>query len=264
MRYTFGTNEIALERLGKISAVFNPHSQSFIREHIRNAVGSALDLGCGPCFTTQMLSMVVPSKEVYGIDISEEFLSKAMGLFDDCVFIKHDLTNTPFPVFADVMYSRFVLAHLDNPVTLVNRWADELSFDGTLFIEEVEDIETKIDVFNRYLSVNRGLVASQGAELYAGKKLSKGKYHAKVLSNKCIALPVKNCDAAAMFYPNTVSIWEKEEYVLDTISHKERKEISSLLFEMMNSRDESTGIVWGIRRIALKNNRHDQYLEMFI
>lgn len=264
MRYTFGTNDIAAQRLQKVADIFNPHSMNFIRKYAGYPVVSAVDLGCGPGFTTHMLYMALSSREVYGLDNSEEFILKAMRRFEHCVFIRHDLSETPFPVSPEIMYVRFVLSHLPNPVRYLNSWSMELSHNGMLFVEEVEEIETDIPVFQRYLALNRGLVASQGSRLYVGKEISEGSYNLDVLVNECFELTVGNCDAAAMFYPNTVSIWEKERYVLDTLAPAQRREISGQMREIMNSNDKSAGVTWKMRRMVLKNTEYGQYYEMFI
>ncbi|MCB4792132.1 MAG: class I SAM-dependent methyltransferase [Elusimicrobia bacterium] len=260
MRYTFGTSETASQRLQKISEIFNPHSMDFIRDNIRSPITSALDLGCGPGFTTHMLSMAVNTKQVYGLDNSEEFLIKAMDRFSQCIFIRHDAKKIPFPINPDIMYMRFVLSHLANPVRLINMWINEINDGGMILIEEMEGIDTGVELFKRYLKINTGLVNSQGASLYVGKELSKGRYNADVLINECIELPVKNCDAAAMFYPNTISIWQKERYVLNNCSCKERKEISEGIKKIMNSNDGRTGTTWKMRRIVLRRSGYEMFI----
>ncbi len=261
MRYTFGTSETALRRLGKLAEIFNPSSREFVKKYLAHPVNAVIDLGCGPGFTTQMLSTAARSGAFYGFDNSEEFLVSARELSSGGVFVNHDITKTPFPLAADALYLRFVLSHLLYPVELLNRWSREMRHDGIMLVEEVEAIETDSDVFKRYLSINNALVASQGAQLFIGKTLAHGTYDAQVSLNECVSLPVSNSDAAAMFYPNTVSIWEKEAYVRDTVSAGERKDISSALRAVMQSGDKCCGITWKMRRLVLEN---DSYRELFV
>ena len=75
MKYTFGTSQIAADRLEKISDFFNPFTLRFIKEYIDYPIDSALDLGCGPGFTTNMLYHALKCDKVYGLDKSDEFLS---------------------------------------------------------------------------------------------------------------------------------------------------------------------------------------------
>ena len=65
-------------------------------------------------------------------------------------------------------------------------------------------------VFEEYLAVNKGLVASQGASLYVGGLLADGGYDAEVLSNECVEIPVPNHTVATRFLPNTLTVWEEE------------------------------------------------------
>ncbi|MFH1368810.1 MAG: class I SAM-dependent methyltransferase [Elusimicrobiota bacterium] len=264
MRYTFGTNEIAARRLEKVARIFNPHSAEFIREYVPYPVVSAVDMGCGPGFTTHLLNMTVKSKEIYGMDSSEAFLHRAMDRFSEYVFVCHDLTRMPFPLKPEVMYVRFVLSHMPDPVALVNDWTSQLNERGALLIEEVEDIKTDVPVFKRYLEINKGLVGSQRAALYVGKELSRGAYDAEILANRCVEVAVSDSAAAEMFYPNTISIWRDEPYVTSTVPASERKDISCELREIIGSGGGKSGITWKMRRIVLRNREQDPYLELFI
>jgi trans-aconitate 2-methyltransferase len=252
VKYTFGTGKIAAARLEKISDFFNPFALRLIKEFIDHSVDSALDLGCGPGFTTNMLHHALKCDKVYGLDKSDDFLSIASKRFKDCTFIKHDVTKTPFPVLSDVIYLRFLLSHLKNVAELVNRWIKELRTNGTLFIEEVEDVKTENNIFRKYLEINRGLVGSQGASLFVGSTLAKLVYDARVLCNEVITISVANWQAATWFYPNTITIWEKEKYVRNKLTATERKEISQKLLQIKESKVQTSEITWYMRRIVLK------------
>jgi trans-aconitate 2-methyltransferase len=252
MRYTFGTTKKAADRLGNIAIIFNPLAAEFLRKHIDRTIETALDLGCGPGFTTDMLYRALKCKKVYGFDNSKEMLEYAKKQFNRCSFVFHDVTDFPFPIKPDIMYVRFLLSHMENPVDLVNNWGKELKKRGWLFIEEVENIYTDIKAFKKYLHISGGLVASEGATLCVGKILSAGDYDAEVLYNEKISLPVSNSTAASWFYPNTVSIWEKEEYVLKNFSKEEQELISNGLLRILKKNDESSNITWYMRRILLR------------
>jgi hypothetical protein len=55
-----------------------------------------------------------------------------------------------------------------------------------------------------------------------------------------------------MVFPNTITIWEHEKYILDTSIERERKEISDELLRMKESRDTRKGSTWKIRKLILK------------
>ena len=252
MRYTFGTTEAAANRLEEIAKFFNPLAHQFIRHYLSDPTSSALDLGCGPGFTTDMLSRATGCPNAYGMDKSADFLKLATARFKHCIFIEHDVTKTPFPLRTDVMYLRFLFSHLKNVVELVNQWIAELQDNGILFIEEVEDVTTEVKVFQKYLKINAGLITSQGANLYVGTTIADGIYNADVLCNECVTIPVANFEAATWFLPNTLTIWKEEQYILDNVTQAEREEISTAISQIKDSGDAREGSTWKIRRLALK------------
>jgi len=98
MKYTFGTSNKAASRLESIAEFFNPLARSLVREHANEAATTAVDLGCGPGFTTDMLSHATDCPEIYGLDNSQEFLLAARERFSRYTFLQHDATQIPFPV----------------------------------------------------------------------------------------------------------------------------------------------------------------------
>ena len=73
-RYTFGTSPAAAERLRSIGDFFNPIADMHIRRFVKTRAEVAIDLGCGPGFTTAMLAGATRCRDTYGLDRSGEFL----------------------------------------------------------------------------------------------------------------------------------------------------------------------------------------------
>jgi len=251
MRYTFGTSQAAADRLNKIAEFFNPLAKDFIKQFVHRQIKIALDLGCGPGFTTHMLKQATNSKDTYGLDLSNSFLKLARKQYPEYTFLKHNVTVVPFPVNADIIYTRFLLSHLNKIVTTIDNWAGELNEDGILCIEEVEDIFTDITVFKEYLEANKGLIANQGAKLYIGKTLGNARYKNKVIYNKSVLLPVSNYQAASWFYPNTINIWKKEKFIKKLFNKNKRNAISIKLKNIMMNKNNNSDITWKMRRIVL-------------
>ena len=252
MKYTFGTDKAAAQRLEEIARFFNAAAKDFIREHVDGPIGSALDLGCGPGYTTGMLSSAIYCPNVYGMDISSKFSRMAAERFPHCTFVEHDVTKAPFPVRPELMYVRFLLSHLRDVVDVVNLWMTQLSGAGRLIIDELEMVETEVPVFKEYLSVNEALIASQGASLYVGRLLAAGCYEAQVLHNECVDLPVSNVDAATWFLPNTLTIWEEDPYILEKVAPARRREISGEIRGIKEAGDPRMGNTWKMRRLVLQ------------
>lgn len=255
MKYTFGSGQTAADRLFEISKFFNAHAVEFIKMYNNKDNCSGLDLGCGPGYTTKMLSEAISSGDVTGLDISENFIKRAKEMFPALHFIKHDITVTPFPVAADIAYGRFILSHLKNPVPLINLWVTQLHGNGLLCIDELEDIYTKTEVFKKYLKINTGLVAGQGADLFVGRILGAGEYQYRVLCNESKKLAVPEWRAASWFYPNTVSIWKNDGYVTSRVTEEERMEIADNMKHIMDSRVNDGNTHWIMRRMVFQKGQ---------
>jgi trans-aconitate 2-methyltransferase len=251
MKYTFGTDRAAAQRLEEIARFFNPLAADFIREYVDGPPGSALDLGCGPGYTTDMLSSAIDCPDVYGMDISSQFLMMAAERFPHCTFIEHDVTETPFPEQAEVMYVRFLLSHLRDVVDLVNRWTTQLTAHGRLIMDELEGVDTEVPVFQEYLAINEALVSSQGASLYVGGNLAEGVYDAEVLCNVCVEIPVPNYTVATWFLPNTLTVWEEEPYVLEKVAPDRRRAIAGEILRIKEAGDARVANTWKMRRLVL-------------
>ena len=251
MRYTYGTSDAAARRLENIAGFFNPHSRSFVLEHMGAGASSVLDLGCGPGFTTEMLAGVLPDATVVGLDKSADFLQTARERRPDLRFIEHDVTATPFPIAADLAYARFLLSHLTDVVALVDQWADALTPGGVLLVEEFEGVETDVPVFERYLEIGAAMTRAQGADLAVGQTLAGGTYDHTVLCNRMDRLPVPNALAAGWFHPNTVTVWQEDAYVLENVDAAERDRISDELARIRGGGAGQGQTTWHMRRLAL-------------
>jgi trans-aconitate 2-methyltransferase len=252
MKYTFGTSIEAASRLEDIARFFNPLAASLIERYASESPKVAIDLGCGPGFSTDMLSRAGRARETIGLDDSPEFLATARDRFRHCRFIEHDVTRTPFPATADIMYVRFLLSHLPEPVELMRQWATQLRPGGVLVLDETEAVESEVDVFRRYLSASAALVASQGARLFVGAELAGKDYRARTLLDECAVWPVPDSRAATWFLPNTKTVWRSSDVVLGLLSLSEIEGISGALSDLAGSEEKDSRITWRIRRIVLK------------
>lgn len=252
-KYTFGTSPKAALRLEEIAGYFNPLAAVFIRQLIPEIPDIALDMGCGPGFTTNMLAEATGCQATYGMDTSPEFLKIARQQFCNCTFLEHDVTAVPFPVTANIMYARFLLCHLREPLDVIDDWMSQLKPGGLLFIEEIDTIDTYLDVFRTYLFLAEGIVAAQGASLFVGETLARAEYQWEVILNEPVELPVMNRQAASWFHWNTQTIWKENTFVLDQLSPGERESIAEQLAQLRAGEDSVSSITWKMRRLVLKN-----------
>jgi trans-aconitate 2-methyltransferase len=138
-RYTFGDGERAARRLELLARAFEPSSRAFLTAAVPRPPRLALDLGCGPGFSTAVVADATRAARTIGLDRSDAFLDAARRAFPMLEFVRHDVATPAFPTSRpDLVFARLVLAHLPAPASLARRWADRLEPGGRLLLEEME------------------------------------------------------------------------------------------------------------------------------
>lgn len=170
MQYLFGDTDIAAQRLHVLAEVFAESSGPFVRDATLSRPGFAVDLGCGPGFSTHLLAEILQGEHISGIDNSHHFISLAQQTRTGRVsFYLHDVTSVPFPVGpSDLIYCRFLLTHVKEPQGVIAKWATQLRPGGLLLMEEAEWIETKHPVLAPYVRIVEALLEHQSNDLYVG------------------------------------------------------------------------------------------------
>lgn len=250
-RYTFGTGAAASERLGRLHAVFGPVSLAWARRYAPSAGTVALDLGCGPGWTTQMLADA-GCREVTGLEESAVFIAEAKQRFPACRFIRHDVTRLPLPVEPSLIYARFLLSHLSSPAARLTAWCEELQPDGLLLSEEVEAINTRVGLFRDYIAGSEALVRSKGGELFIGRDLAAAAEVRGAVENEAFSLAVPAQAAAAMFLPNARGAWEASEALREAVPEPQRRRIVEELAAVCEGRRREPDLTWVLRRIVLR------------
>ena len=143
-RYLFGDSDVASHRLRVLSEVFVESSRRFLRAAAPDRPGLAVDVGCGPGYTTRLVADVLRPRRMVGIDRSEAFITEARRTGGSNVsYLVHDAAAVPFPVGpADLIYARFVATHLSDPTTTIRGWATQLVPGGLLLLDETDSIST--------------------------------------------------------------------------------------------------------------------------
>lgn len=248
--YAFGDDGVAAERLGVLQGVFGSASAAFVTEWRPARVELALDLGCGPGFTTRMVAELCRGARVIGLDASDAFLALAD---DDIEVMRHDVTVMPFPVpRADLVYARYLLAHLDEPNACVRAWSTQMRAGGRLLLEEVEAIEAGPAVFGRYLATVAAMMCDEGHELYVGPSLDTvavAPGSRRVFSGLTEVRPTTG-EAARMFLPN-LGVWRSRPAVRAHADEATLDRLAAELQALTNS--ESRGeIVWHMRQTVFE------------
>jgi trans-aconitate 2-methyltransferase len=251
-RYTFGATDAARERLDLLARIFEPSSFAFLEAVVDAEPQLALDLGCGPGHTTALVRRATSARRVVGIDAASSFIEAAVARFGGAgvEFIVADVMSLPAEVTpADLIFARFLLAHLPDPPTRVAEWVAHLTPGGALAVEEVEDIVTDEPAFRSYLEMTRDLVASTGATLYAGPRLAGVESTAGAISSNVVELTVPASDAARMFSLNLDSLRD-DPWVRRHRTGEQLARLNASLVEL-SSATAADDVTWRLRQVVL-------------
>jgi trans-aconitate 2-methyltransferase len=172
--YTFGDSDLAAARLGLLAEVFEPSSARLLARLADPGGELALDLGCGPGYTTELVAQHVAAKSVVGLDQSSRLLEQATRERLDArlSFVRCDVANAPFPLpAAGFLYSRFLLTHLREPAQAVRTWARAAAPGARLVLEETASMSGEHPAFARYYALVERMQAHYGQRMYIGREL---------------------------------------------------------------------------------------------
>lgn len=253
MSYLFKDTDLAAQRLQVLADVYAPSSRAFLQDTISAVPQLAVDLGCGPGYTTHLLAEVTSCTRAIGLDNSEHFLTLARrNATERMTFMQHDITQVPFPTEAcDLVFCRMLLTHLRDPQNVIESWATQLRPQGLLLMEEVEWIKTEHPLFRMYLGIVATLLERQANMLYIGPLLDQQQVGngLKRRMSRVYHLPVSTKQAATMFSMNVPS-WKNQPLVQECYETSTIERLEQDLRELAEHSTSEGEIEWGMRQIA--------------
>jgi trans-aconitate 2-methyltransferase len=184
--YTFGDNDDAADRLALLARAFGPSSEAFLAR-VRDAASwaarslRAVDLGCGPGFTTELLHRAVLADETWGLDASERLVARARtevgaahdrGTTQGLMFAVHDVNRAPFPVASvDVFYARYLFTHVVSPHEVLEACAKAGAAGALLAIEDNCSLESADPLFTDYYRRVETMHSHYGQNMWVGERL---------------------------------------------------------------------------------------------
>ena len=75
--YAFGDSDLAARRLARLAETFEGSSAAFVRRSVDSRPRLAVDLGCGPGYSTHLIANTLNPERTVGLDNSESFLAHA-------------------------------------------------------------------------------------------------------------------------------------------------------------------------------------------
>lgn len=256
--YLFGDTDLAARRLKVLANTFGASSRLFMAEAADRPPRLAVDLGCGPGYTTHLLADALACTRTVGLDNSEPFIALAEKTATDRVsFHVHDVTTVPFPVGpCDLIYARFLLTHQAEPETLIPRWTTQLAPGGRLALEEVESIRTEEAAFNEYLQIVDAMLTDGGHDLYVGPRIDTAGTPAGAVrrSSRVVRLPVTNDVAAKMFSMN-IRTWKDNAFVRQHCSPASIRKLEERLTQLAATPTRKKGIEWRLRQLVYEREK---------
>jgi SAM-dependent methyltransferase len=231
---------------------FEPTSRAFLAEAAPRGCAGALDLGCGPGFTTELLAAVCAPRELVGLDASEPFvaLARERGVAS-ARFEVHDVTQVPFPGgAADLIHARLLLSHLADPESVVVSWWAQLRPGGRLLLDEVESIRSEDPAFEMYLSLVRHLLAARGQQLEIGPRIERATRVAQRVHCELREVTLPPARAAEMFVPNLAEL-RTQEAVRTWASEDVLDELAAGL-RLRAQGKSGAPVTWSMRQLAIE------------
>lgn len=99
MSYTFGDNEEASRRLRRLADLYEPETRALLELAFDGCEACtprlAVDLGCGPGWSTQLLAAVLKPQRTVGLDSSEHTLPRRAQIIPGWNFCAMTSCNRP-------------------------------------------------------------------------------------------------------------------------------------------------------------------------
>jgi SAM-dependent methyltransferase len=249
-RYTFGDDERAARRLALVADVFEASSRALLGGlSVRPRL--ALDLGCGPGFSTALVATATGAATTVGLDRSEAFVAAARAAFPGLGFVCHDVT-TGFPTAPpDLVFARLLLAHLPEPAARARAWARGLAPGGRLVLEEMEGIDAPAPPLAEYEEKVLAVVEHQGAPMYAGPLLTGlgdgDGLRRRLATVRRVAVPTA---VAARIYGLNLDGWRHDPFATARFEAAELDALRARLAALAREGDGDVG--WRLRQLVLE------------
>ena len=231
-RYTFGDNQRASARLRRLAELYESETRELLQRSGVRRPRLAIDLGCGPGWSTRVLQQAVESQRTVGLDASERYVAEARERQGrDLEFLVHDVTRAPFPVAdPDLLLCRFLLTHLREPEHALAAWADVAVPGARLLVHETEGLEAEHPALVRYYELLAELQRHYGQTLHVGTQLDAllGKASWRIVESRAVPLE-KPASAMADLHLANLRTWRSDRHARRAFDAREIDRLSTSL-----------------------------------
>ncbi len=204
--YVLGRSPEEYERLRGQARMWEPETARLLDRSGLGRGARCLDVGCGPGETMRLMAeRVGPGGEVTGIDVDAPLGAQALAMLHGaghlyCRFEAVDVENgaaVPGAPF-DLVFARFLLLHVDDPVAVLGRLWDWVAPGGRLVLQDY-DLLTG-EVVPEIASVEEFRKVALGTFWHAGRDVRVGLHLPKLHVDAGVGAP-DGMDAAARVGP---------------------------------------------------------------
>ncbi len=252
-KYTFGDDERAAARLLLLARLYEPVTRELISRGGISSCGVALDLGCGPGYSTRLLRDELHPARTVGLDASPRFVAEARRRHGpEIEFELHDVTRGPFPVqTSETLLCRFVLTHLGNVEGALAAWAGAAATGARLLVHETESLFSEHRTLTRYYALLARLQGHHGQRVDVGTRLDAAFAATawRVVDSRVVKLEVRGADMASLHLQN-LRTWRNDEFAKRAFDPRELDELEAGLGRIAAGEEPHVIVHNGARQIV--------------
>jgi trans-aconitate 2-methyltransferase len=241
-RYTFGDTDQASARLRRLAELYAPETRDLLARGGPRGVPLALDLGCGPGWTTRLLAEALRPVRTVGLDRSARYVAEARRHGGAAVeYAVHDVTRAPLPVPpADVLLCRFLLTHLADPAAVLATWAEAAAPAARLLVHETEVLRSDHAALARYYALVAALQAHYGQALDVGPRLAAALARTpwRVVESRAVAVE-KPAAAMAELHVANLRTWRDDPHARAAFDPAELDRLEAALLRVVRGEDRA-------------------------
>jgi len=258
--YTFGDNDEASARLRRLAELYEPETRELLLRGGAHKPQLAIDLGCGPGWTTRLLHHALHPARTVGLDASPRYIDEARRNHGQEIqaapleFHVHDVTQTPFPAAApDALLCRFLLTHLREPSEVLVRWAKVSARDCILLIHETESMQAEHPALRRYYELVAQLQHHYGQTLEVGALLEGcvAKSGWRVVESRRLELR-KPASAMAQIHLANLRTWRQDDFVRHAFDAGEIDALEDSLTQIAAGSQNDGAVINAARQIVAR------------
>jgi trans-aconitate 2-methyltransferase len=253
--YTFGDSGEASIRLRRLADLYEPETRALLGRSRIPPLRVAIDLGCGPGWSTELVHEVLKPSRTVGLDASEHFIAEARrNRGTELEFHVQDVIREPFPVARpDVLFCRFLLTHIAPPGEALAAWADAAAPGAVLLIHETESLETENPAIDRYYELVGLLQDHYGQALYIGGLLEAFVEQSgwNIVESKRLMLQ-KPARKMAELHLSNLRTWRHDEYAKKAFDAAEIDGLERSLEQIVRGERNAGVVVNAARQIVAR------------